>query len=90
MADLTRDAGWEAALEGVDHVLHVASPLGLFAGADPDVMISAARDGTPRVQRAATAVGVKRVVMTSAANAASTPAKASPTRACGPTPTTPR
>ncbi|MFD7438219.1 hypothetical protein [Streptomyces sp. NPDC059861] len=45
VADLARDAGWEAALEGVDHVLHVASPLGLSAGADPGVMISAARDG---------------------------------------------
>src|SRR5262245_43385038 len=28
VADLTSDEGWEAAMAGVDHVLHVASPLG--------------------------------------------------------------
>src|SRR5882672_1800802 len=68
VADLTADDGWDAALKGVDYVLHVASPLG---GGTPDAMIAAARDGTLRVLRAATAAGVKRVVMTSAANAAS-------------------
>src|SRR5947208_9984174 len=55
-------------VKGVDYVLHVASPLG---GGTPDAMITAARDGTLRVLRAAVAAGVKRVVMTSAANAAS-------------------
>ena len=68
VADLTADDGWDAALKGADYVLHVASPLG---GGTPDAMIAAARDGTLRVLRAATAAGVKRVVMTSAANAAS-------------------
>jgi dihydroflavonol-4-reductase len=68
VADLTADDGWDAALKGVDYVLHVASPLG---GGTPDAMIAAARDGTLRVLRAATAAGVKRVVVTSAANAAS-------------------
>ena len=68
VADLTADEGWDAAVKGVDYVLHVASPLG---GTGPDAMIAAARDGTLRVLRAATAAGVKRVVMTSAANAAS-------------------
>ncbi|MBO3744770.1 NAD-dependent epimerase/dehydratase family protein [Streptosporangiaceae bacterium NEAU-GS5] len=71
VADLTGDDGWDAALKGVDRVLHVASPLGITAGDDPAAMIAAARDGTLRVLRAATAAGVKRVVMTSAANAAS-------------------
>ena len=28
VADLTRDEGWAEAVAGVDHVLHVASPLG--------------------------------------------------------------
>src|SRR6266705_635743 len=68
VADLTADGGWDAAVKGVDYVLHVASPLG---GGTPDAMIAAARDGTLRVLRAAVAAGAKRVVMTSAANAAS-------------------
>ena len=68
VADLTADDGWDAAVKGVDYVLHVASPLG---GGTPDAMIAAARDGTLRVLRAAVAAGAKRVVMTSAANAAS-------------------
>ena len=68
VADLTADDGWDAAAKGADYVLHVASPLG---GGSPGAMITAARDGTLRVLRAAAAAGVKRVVMTSAANAAS-------------------
>ncbi|MFF7475811.1 NAD-dependent epimerase/dehydratase family protein [Streptomyces sp. NPDC008092] len=69
VADLTADAGWDAAMKGVDRVLHVASPLGVRAGT-PD-LVTPARDGTLRVLRAAAAAGVRRVVMTSAANAAS-------------------
>lgn len=53
-------------MAGVDYVLHVASPLG-----DTPDLIGPARDGTLRVLRAATGAGVKRVVVTSAANAAS-------------------
>ncbi|WP_329126719.1 NAD-dependent epimerase/dehydratase family protein [Streptomyces sp. NBC_01465] len=71
VADLTADEGWDAAVKGVDHVLHVASPLGLSASGDPEAMAAAARDGSLRVLRAATTAGVKRVVMTSAANTAS-------------------
>ena len=70
VADLTADDGWDAAMKGVDYVLHVASPLGA-ASDDPQALIAPARDGTLRVLRAATAAGVRRVVMTSAANAAS-------------------
>src|SRR4051812_41364455 len=68
VADLTSDDGWRDAVEGCDHVLHVASPLGVSG---QESLIEPARDGTLRVLRAATAAGVKRVVMTSAANAAS-------------------
>ena len=71
VADLTDDGGWDAAVEGVDYVLHVASPLGDESSRDPEALIVPARDGALRVLRAATAAGVKRVVMTSAANAAS-------------------
>ena len=71
VADLTSDAGWDAATAGCDYVLHVASPLGTDDGKDPDALLVPARDGTVRVLRAATRARVKRVVMTSAANAAS-------------------
>ncbi len=71
VADLTSDDGWADAVKGVDYVLHVASPLGDTGSNDPDSLIIPARDGAVRVLRAATEAGVKRVVMTSAANAAS-------------------
>jgi nucleoside-diphosphate-sugar epimerase len=67
-ADLTSDDGWDAAVAGCDYVLHVASPLGLDGSTD---IVAPARDGTLRVLRAATEAGVKRVVLTSAANTAS-------------------
>ena len=71
VADLMRDDGWDVAMEGVDHVLHVASPLGDENSKDAEALIVPARDGALRVLQAATRAGVKRVVMTSAANAAS-------------------
>jgi dihydroflavonol-4-reductase len=71
VADLTGDAGWAEAVAGVDYVLHIASPLSDDNSKAPQALIVPARDGTLRVLRAATAAGVKRVVMTSAANAAS-------------------
>src|SRR5262249_36434217 len=70
-ADLTKDDGWEAATAGCDYALHVASPLGMNNSRNPNDLIIPARDGAMRVWRAAVAAGVKRVVMTSAANAAS-------------------
>jgi dihydroflavonol-4-reductase len=72
VADLTADAGWDAATAGCRYALHVASPLGTGDG-DP---VGPARDGTLRVLRAATAAGVERVVMTSAAAAARLPREA--------------
>lgn len=72
-ADLTSDAGWDAAMAGCDHVLHVASPLGGDNPKNPDELIVPARDGTLRVLRAATRAGVKRVVMTSSCAAATPP-----------------
>lgn len=67
IADLTEDAGWEAAMAGCDHVLHIASPLGREAPTDPDALVEPARGGALRVLKAAVAAGVDRVVMTSAA-----------------------
>src|SRR5262245_18873647 len=71
VADLTADEGWDAAVAGAAGVLHVASPLGDGRAQPPEALIVPARDGALRVLRAAHAAGVKRVVMTSAANAAS-------------------
>ena len=73
-ADLTRDAGWNAAAEGCAYVLHVASPLGSGEAAlDRDAFVAPARDGTLRVLNAAVKAGVRRVVMTSAAATARPP-----------------
>jgi nucleoside-diphosphate-sugar epimerase len=69
--DLASDDGWDDAMRGVDHVLHVASPIGARLPGDADAAVDIARNGTLRVLRAATRAGVQRVVMTSAANAAS-------------------
>jgi nucleoside-diphosphate-sugar epimerase len=70
-ADLTHDAGWDAAAEGCDYVLHVASPLGVSEPKDPNVLIVPARDGALRAVGAAIRAGVKRVVQTSSVAATS-------------------
>jgi dihydroflavonol-4-reductase len=70
-ADLTSDAGWDAATNGCEYVLHVASPLGVAEPKDPNVLITPARDGAKRAIRAAIKAGVKRVVMTSSVAATS-------------------
>jgi nucleoside-diphosphate-sugar epimerase len=71
--DLTRDAGWDAAVAGCDYILHVASPLGGGQNNSNDAFTGPARDGTLRVLKAALKANVKRVVMTSAAAAARPP-----------------
>lgn len=72
VADLTSGPGWDDAMAGVEYVLHVASPLG-GGRDDEESLVRPAVDGTLRVLRAATAAGVRRVVMTSS-GAAATPA----------------
>ncbi len=71
-AELMRDDGWEAAVDGCDFVLHVASPLGI-AVKDPDALILPAREGAKRAVGAAIKAGVKRVVLTSSVAATSPP-----------------
>ncbi|MBL8556330.1 MAG: aldehyde reductase [Phenylobacterium sp.] len=72
VADLTDDAGWDAAVAGCAYVLHVASPLGRGEQTD-EALIPPARDGALRVLRAAVKAGVKRVVMTSSTAACAGP-----------------
>ena len=64
-ADLEGDAGWAAAAEGCEYVLHVASPFPAGRPSHEDDLIVPAREGTLRVLRAARDAGVKRVVLTS-------------------------
>jgi dihydroflavonol-4-reductase len=69
VADLESDAGWTAAMAGLDYVLHVASPMPLQSPKDENDLIRPAREGTLRVLRAARDAGVKRVVVTSSTGA---------------------
>ncbi len=70
-ANLTDDAGWDAAAAGCDYVLHVASPLGVAEPKDPNELIVPAREGARRALNAAIGAGVKRVVLTSSVAATS-------------------
>jgi nucleoside-diphosphate-sugar epimerase len=75
-AELTADAGWDAAAAGCDYMLHVASPLSVMEPKHPDELIVPAREGTRRALGAALRVGMKRVVVTSSVAAATPPATA--------------
>ena len=65
VADLTSDAGWTAAADGVDEVHHVATPFPAVAPDDPDELIVPAREGTLRALRSARDAGARRLVLTS-------------------------
>jgi dihydroflavonol-4-reductase len=64
-ADLMSDTGWAEAMEGVDFVQHVASPIPAVQPKNDDELIIPARDGALRALRFARNAGVKRVVLTS-------------------------
>jgi len=64
-ADLTSDAGWDAAMTDCQYVMHVASPVPIVEPKNHEELIAPARDGTLRVLAAASRAGVRRVVMTS-------------------------
>jgi dihydroflavonol-4-reductase len=68
-AELDSDAGWQQAVAGCEHVLHVASPVPRGPVKHADELIVPARDGVLRVLKAAAAAKVKRVVMTSSTSA---------------------
>lgn len=73
IAELNADAGWDDAVAGCDHVLHVAAPVGVEAPRDPQKLIAPSRDGALRVLSAACRAGVQRVVLTSAIEACRPP-----------------
>lgn len=64
-ADLEGDAGWSDAVEGVDGVFHVASPVPRTRTPRHEQLVKPALDGTLRVLNAADRAQVKRVVITS-------------------------
>lgn len=64
-ADLDQDSGWDEAMQGVEYVLHVASPFPLYEPENEDDLILPAVQGTLRVLRAAHKAGIKRVVQVS-------------------------
>jgi dihydroflavonol-4-reductase len=63
--DLTSDDGWAAAADGVDALVHTASPFPLSNPGHEDEVMRPAVDGTLRALRAAKAAAVGRVVLTS-------------------------
>ena len=67
--DLERDEGWDAAMEGVDVLMHTASPLPLEQPDDEEEIIRPAVDGTLRALKAAHRAGIRRVIMTSSSAA---------------------
>lgn len=67
--DLLKSHGWGAAMEGVDGVLHVASPFPMVEPEDEQHIIAPAISGVENVLKAAASAKVKRVVVTSSAYA---------------------
>jgi len=63
--ELTNPEDWDNAMEGVDYVMHVASPLPFDLKKDENDLIIPAREGTLNVLKAAHKHNVKRVVLTS-------------------------
>jgi len=63
--DLESDSGWDSALEGVDVLVHSASPFPIASPKDENDLVRPAVEGTLRALRAAHKAGVKRVILTS-------------------------
>ena len=63
--DLEKDSGWPEALNGIDVLMHTASPFPIASPKDENVLIRPAVDGTLRALKAAQGAGVKRVILTS-------------------------
>ncbi len=63
--DLARDEGWDAAMEGMDALMHTASPFPLEQPKNAEEIVRPAVDGALRALRAAQKAGIARVIMTS-------------------------
>lgn len=69
--DLTSDEGWKEAMEGIDAVVHTASPFSAHEPKDEMELIGPARDGTLRVLETAYNSGIRKFVITSSTAAIS-------------------
>ena len=63
--DLTDDHGWSDACDGIDVMMHTASPFPIVQPKDPDEVVRPAVDGTIRALNAAKTAGITNVVITS-------------------------
>jgi len=63
--DLEKDSGWDAALLGIDVLMHTASPFPLASPKDENELIRQAVEGTLRALKAAKKSNVTRVILTS-------------------------
>jgi dihydroflavonol-4-reductase len=63
--DLEQDSGWNDALEGIEVLMHTASPFPIASPKDENQIIVPAVEGTLRALKAAHHAGVKRVILTS-------------------------
>lgn len=63
--DLTADRGWDAAMDGVRFLQHIASPFVLRMPRDRHELVGPAIAGTERALEAALRAGVERIVLTS-------------------------
>lgn len=63
--DLEKDEGWDQALQGIDVLMHTASPFPIASPKDENDLIRPAVEGTLRALRSAHKVGVSRVILTS-------------------------
>lgn len=68
--DLMSDQGWDDAMQGVDYLLHTASPFVIKVPKDADEIVKPAIEGTRRALNAALKANVKRIVLTSSMVAA--------------------
>ena len=69
--DLITDAGWDKAMEGIDAVIHTASPFSAYEPKDEMELIGPAREGTMRVLNTAYEYGIRKFVITSSTAAIS-------------------
>jgi len=63
--DLNKDDGWNDAMDGVDFLMHTASPFVTSMPKDKMELITPAVEGTKRALNAALAANISRIVLTS-------------------------
>ena len=69
--DLTSEKGWKEAMQGIDAVIHTASPFSAYEPKDEMELIRPAKDGTLLVLKTAYNLGIRKFVITSSTAAIS-------------------